>query len=90
MEELEEQLEVNPGDVCRVFRMAIQLMRNVRRSVDRDWDIVDEGVMTDLLAIEVRYNNDGSLTLHQEAYVRKLLEKYMPNGPGDFPDIPRG
>ena len=41
MDELEEQLEVNPGDVCRVFRMAIQLMRNVRRSVDRDWDIVD-------------------------------------------------
>jgi superfamily II RNA helicase len=41
MEDLEEQLEVNPGDVCRVFRMAIQLMRNVRRSVDRDWDIVD-------------------------------------------------
>ena len=41
MDDLEDQLEVNPGDVCRVIRMAIQLMRNVRRSVDRDWDIVD-------------------------------------------------
>ena len=40
-EDLEEELAVNPGDVCRVFRMAIQLMRNVRRSIDRDWDIVD-------------------------------------------------
>ncbi|MEM9801928.1 MAG: DEAD/DEAH box helicase [Planctomycetota bacterium] len=41
MEELEETLDVNPGDVCRVFRMATQLMRNVRRSVDEDWDVVD-------------------------------------------------
>jgi superfamily II RNA helicase len=39
MEELEEELSVNPGDVCRVFRMAIQLMRNVKRSIDRDWDL---------------------------------------------------
>ena len=41
MEDLQDELAVNPGDVCRVFRMAIQLMRNVRRSIDRDWDIVD-------------------------------------------------
>ncbi len=41
MEALEEDLEVNPGDMCRVFRMAIQLMRNVKRSLDKDWDIVD-------------------------------------------------
>lgn len=41
MEELENELAINPGDVCRVFRMAVQLMRNVRRSVDRDWDIAD-------------------------------------------------
>ena len=46
-----------------------------------DWDIVDEGPMTDLLAIEVRYNSDGSITLHQESYVKKLLAKYMPDGP---------
>ena len=41
MEDLQDELAVNPGDVCRVLRMAIQLMRNVRRSIDRDWDIVD-------------------------------------------------
>ena len=54
----------------------------------QEWDVIDEGVMTDLLAIEVRYNNDDSMTLHQLAYVRKLLEKYMPNV-ADFPWIPR-
>ena len=27
MEELEEELDINPGDMCRVFRMAIQLLR---------------------------------------------------------------
>ncbi|QDV07670.1 ski2-like helicase [Planctomycetes bacterium Poly30] len=41
MEELEEELAINPGDVCRVFRMAIQLMRNVKRSIDRDWDLAE-------------------------------------------------
>lgn len=41
MEGLEDELSVNPGDVCRVFRMAIQLMRNVRRSIDKEWDVVD-------------------------------------------------
>ena len=45
-----------------------------------DWDIVDEGPMVDLLAIETKYNADGTITLHQETYVRKLLAKYMPNG----------
>ncbi|MEO1698344.1 MAG: DEAD/DEAH box helicase [Planctomycetota bacterium] len=39
MDELEEELGINPGDVCRVFRMAIQLMRNTKRSIDREWDL---------------------------------------------------
>ena len=46
-----------------------------------DWDIVDEGPMIDLLAIEVIYLPDGSIKLHQESYVRKLLAKYLPDGP---------
>ena len=45
-----------------------------------DWDIVDEGPMEDLLAMETKYNSDGTITLHQEKYVRKLLAKYMPDG----------
>jgi len=41
MDELEEDLGVNPGDVCRVLRMAIQLLRNVRRSIDKTWDLAE-------------------------------------------------
>ena len=47
----------------------------------RDWDIVDEGPMHDLLAIEMVVNNDESITLHQESYIRALLAKYLPDGP---------
>ena len=39
MDELEEELGINPGDVCRVFRMAVQLLRNTKRSIDREWDL---------------------------------------------------
>ena len=39
----------------------------------RDWDIVDEGPMIDLLAIEVKRHDDGSIKLHQRSYVDKLL-----------------
>jgi superfamily II RNA helicase len=38
-EELEERTDATPGDVCRVFRMAVQLMRNVRYAIDPDWDL---------------------------------------------------
>ena len=36
--------------------------------------------MTDLLAIEVNYNNDESITLHQKTYIEKLVAKFLPNG----------
>jgi len=42
MDELEEDLGVNAGDVCRVLRMAIQLLRNVRRSIDKKWDLAEK------------------------------------------------
>lgn len=35
--------------------------------------------MEDLLAIQARYNADGSITLHQTKYVEKLLSKYLPD-----------
>jgi len=41
MEELEDETGAIPGDACRVFRMAIQLMRNVRHAIDPDWDLAD-------------------------------------------------
>ena len=27
------------GDLCRTFRMALQLMRQVRRAIDPKWDL---------------------------------------------------
>ena len=41
MEDLLEITEAKPGDVCRVFRMAIQLMRNARRVLGPEWDLAD-------------------------------------------------
>jgi len=39
MEELAEATEAGPGDICRTFRMALQLMRQVRRAIDPEWDL---------------------------------------------------
>ena len=47
----------------------------------KDWDVVDEGPMEDLLGIEVDYLNDGAIKLHQTTYVRKMVERFLPNGP---------
>ena len=41
------------------------------KDIQRDWDVEDEGDMVDLLGIQIRYNDDGSITLHQEKYVRQ-------------------
>ena len=42
IDDLEEAADgATAGDVCRVFRMALQLMRNVRRIIDKDWDLYD-------------------------------------------------
>lgn len=38
-EELVRELDVTPGDVVRTFRMAVQLMRQVRRAIDPKWDL---------------------------------------------------
>ena len=45
-----------------------------------DWEVVDEGVMDDLLGIQARYNADGSITLHQEKYIDKLAARFLPDG----------
>ncbi|MCB9906668.1 MAG: DEAD/DEAH box helicase, partial [Planctomycetes bacterium] len=42
LEDVEETTEATLGDVCRVFRMAIQLLRNLRRAIDDPkWDLSD-------------------------------------------------
>jgi superfamily II RNA helicase len=40
-EELEELTDATPGDLCRTFRMSIQLMRQVRRAIDPKFDLYD-------------------------------------------------
>lgn len=39
LDELEGLADGSPGDLCRTFRMAIQLMRQTRRAIDPDWDV---------------------------------------------------
>ena len=46
-----------------------------------DWDVTDEGPMEDLLGIEVEYNADGSIKLHQRKYIEKVVERFLPDGP---------
>ena len=38
-DELEEATGFTSGDVCRTFRMALQLMRQTRRALDADEDL---------------------------------------------------
>ena len=45
------------------------------------WDITDEGPMEDLLGIEVQYNADGSIKLHQQKYIEKIVSRFLPDGP---------
>jgi hypothetical protein len=47
----------------------------------KDWEVLDEGPMEDLLGIEVDYLADGSIKLHQRKYIAKLVEKFLPDGP---------
>ena len=63
----------DPLDKDSYYHKFISLLR-------KDWEVIDEGPMVDLLAIEARYNKDGSITLHQENYVKKLVAKYFPSG----------
>jgi superfamily II RNA helicase len=39
IEELSEVSETSPGDIVRSLRMALQLMRQVRHAIDRDWEL---------------------------------------------------
>jgi len=48
-----ESTDVTAGDIVRHLRMAVQLMRQVRRAIDRDWDLREK-----LLAAMERMNRD--------------------------------
>jgi hypothetical protein len=45
------------------------------------WDVTDEGPMYDLLGIEIDYKADGSIRLHQKKYIKKVVERFLPDGP---------
>ena len=46
-----------------------------------DWDVIDEGPMTDLLGIDCDKQPDGSILLHQDRYIRTMLSRFAPDGP---------
>jgi hypothetical protein len=46
----------------------------------KDWDIVDEGPMADLLGIQAKHNPNGSITLHQQKYIEAMLARFYPKG----------
>ena len=43
----------------------------------KDWDVVDEGPMEDLLGIECTTNSDGSITLHQSKYINAMINRFF-------------
>eukprot|EP00966_Prymnesium_polylepis_P299505 6921433-Prymnesium_polylepis.1 len=49
--------------------------------LERDWDVLDEGPMEDLLAIEVKRLPGGAIKLHLEKYIHKLVKRFLPDGP---------
>ena len=56
-------------------------------AIQAEWDVEDEGQMDDLLGIEIKYNSDGSITLHQQTYIEKVVAEFLPDG---APRTPRG
>ena len=50
-------------------------------AMSKDWDVTDEGPMDDLLGIEVDRLDDGSIKLHQRAYIKKITDEHLPDGP---------
>ena len=52
-----------------------------KAAFESEWDIVDEGEVDDVLAMQVVRNDSGSVTIHMEKYVEKVLAKWLPGGP---------
>jgi len=50
------------------------------KAIQSDWDVEDEGEMVDLLGIEIVHHPNGSITLHQGAYIHKLIKEFLPDG----------
>ena len=50
------------------------------KQLRKDWEVVDEGPMRDLLGIEIEYRKDGGITLHQNKYIDAMLKRFYPEG----------
>ena len=50
------------------------------KAIQAEWDVEDEGQMDDLLGIEIKYNPDGSITLHQQTALEKVVAEFLPKG----------
>ena len=44
-----------------------------------DWQAEDEGELNDLLNIHFKFS-ENTVTLHQEPYIKSLVERYFPDG----------
>lgn len=42
MDDLEASFDGSLGDLCRTLRMSLQLMRQVKRAIDPDWDLFEK------------------------------------------------
>ena len=62
----------NPTEAGTFYGKFIKELRS-------DWDIVDEGEMEDLLAMEVRHESNGAITLHQGKYIDKIIDRFDPS-----------
>lgn len=60
-EALEEQVDIPAGDLVRSLRMAVQLMRQVRRAIDPSWDLHDR--LQDAIAVLDRDEVDARAQL---------------------------
>ena len=61
------------GDAVDQNSYYAKFMQQLRK----DWDIVDEGPMEDLLGIECNTNPDGSITLHQNKYINSMINRFF-------------
>ena len=43
----------------------------------KDWDIIDEGRMEDLLGIKCVSNPDDSITIHQNKYIISMIKRFF-------------
>ena len=50
------------------------------KAIQAEWDVEDEGQMNDLLGIEIKCNSNGSITLHQQTYIEKVVAEFSQLG----------